>query len=148
MATSQRPRLHGYAGRRTLVTCNRVFSETGSRGFSLIELLIAVALVGLLGTMAWPAWRAQKLLADEGLLVANIQSMAIFQEDYRIRYGHYATDLADRHTIATVTGWQPRHDDQVLYSITSGDGSEYRVYAENPAGHSVCLRMPAVQRCD
>lgn len=98
--------------------------------------------------MAWPAWRAQKLLADEGLLVANIQSMAIFQEDYRIRYGHYATDLADRHTIATVIGWQPRKDDQVLYSITSGDGSGYRVHAENPAGHSVCLRMPAVQRCD
>ena len=98
--------------------------------------------------MAWPAWRAQKLLADEGLLVANIQSMAIFQEDYRIRYGHYATDLVDRHMIATVIGWQPRHDDQVLYTITSGDGSEYRVHAENPAGHSVCLRMPAVQRCD
>ena len=117
-------------------------------GFTLIELLIVVAVLLLLGTIAWPAWQTQKAAASEGFLVANIQSMAFFQEDYRIRHGRYATDLVDRHAIATSIGWLPRHDDQTHYAIDAGDGSEYRVYAESAHGHSVCLRMPAAKRCE
>lgn len=127
---------------------NQAYSRGCGVGFTLIELLMVVAVVLLLGTVALPAWRAQKTAASEGFLIANIQSMALFQEDYRIRHGHYATDLADRQAIATIIGWQPRRDDQALYKIVDGDGLEYQVHAKSADGHSVCLRMPAVERCE
>ena len=104
-------------------------------GFTLIELLVVVAVVIVLGSIAWPAWQAQKTAASEGLLVANIQSMALFQEDYRIRHGRYATDLVDRYAIATRIGWQLKHDDHTHYSIDVGDGMEYRVHAKSAEGH-------------
>jgi prepilin-type N-terminal cleavage/methylation domain-containing protein len=130
------------------VTKNPVKLARWGFGFTLIELLIVVAVVVLLGSIAWPAWQTQKTAASEGLLVANIQSMALFQEDYRIRHGRYATDLVDRHAIATRIGWQPKHDDHTHYSIDAGDGMEYQVHAKSADGHSVCIRMPAVERCE
>ena len=48
--------------------------------------------------------------------------MPLFQEDYRIRYGSYATDLTDQQQIAEVLGWQLGKDDGSTYAIDPSPG--------------------------
>ena len=83
-----------------------VRSSVLAGGFSLMELMLVVLLIGLLATIAWPAWRSYQVDATSAVLTANVQSMALFQEDYRIRYGSYATNFTDQQQIAEVIGWQ------------------------------------------
>ena len=83
-----------------------VRSSVLAGGFSLMELMLAVLLIGLLAAIARPTWRSYQVDATSAVPTANVQSMALFQEDYRIRYGSYATDLTDQQQIAEVLGWQ------------------------------------------
>ena len=124
------------------------YVKNESFGFTLTELLVGIALVLLIATMAWPVWQTHMTHAKEALLIANIQSMAIFQEDYRMRYGRYATDLVDREAIRSTLGWAPKRNHHVTYSIAAAEGADYVVYALSSDGHSICLRMPAALRCD
>ena len=55
--------------------------------------------------------------------------MALFQEDYRIRYGSYATDLTDQQQIAEVLGWQLAKDDGSTYAIDLSPGDHHVVRA-------------------
>ena len=117
-------------------------------GFTLIELLVVLLVVVLLVTTALPKWRSYQASAVQANLSANVQSMALFQEDHRIRYGVYAANLLDRQQIATVLGWRPRKADDNSYSIEFADADHYVVRAQAQAGESICLIMPQVQRCD
>jgi type IV pilus assembly protein PilE len=118
-----------------------------TEGFTLVELLLAVLLVALLVTIAWPTWSGYQADAVVAVLRSNVQSMALFQEDYRIRYGRYATDLADREQIAEVIGWQLAKDDGSAYAIDPVVGDSYTVRAVARDGPAICLIMPSAQSC-
>ena len=45
---------------------------------------------------------------EEGVLVHNISTIEIFQEDFRLRNGAYAVDLADIAAITAAIGWNPQ----------------------------------------
>ena len=51
-----------------------------TEGFTLVELLLAVLLVALLATIAWPTWNGYQADAVVAVLRSNVQSMALFQE--------------------------------------------------------------------
>ena len=59
--------------------------------FSLIEMLVVLAMVALLGAMALPSWRAQQneALVDEAKLV--LQRLDVKQREYLLRDTHPAT---------------------------------------------------------
>ncbi|NCF32581.1 MAG: prepilin-type N-terminal cleavage/methylation domain-containing protein [Proteobacteria bacterium] len=117
-------------------------------GFTLVELMLVVLLIALLVTTAWPTWRGYQDSAADAALTANVQSMSIFQEDYRIRHGRYATDLADQQQITTALGWQLAKEDGSTYLIDAGDGEHYVVHGHAPDGQHVCLVMPKAQPCE
>ena len=78
--------------------------------------------------------------------------MALFQEDYRIRYGSYATNFTDQQQIAEVIGWQlakrqPVKGDGSTYAIDPSPGDHYVVRAVAHEGVAVCLIMPAARPC-
>ena len=54
--------------------------------------------------------------------------MALFQEDYRIRYGSYATNFTDQQQIAEVIGWQLAKNDGST-AIDPSPGDHYVVRA-------------------
>ena len=116
-------------------------------GFSLMELMLVVLLIGLLATIAWPTWRSYQVDATSAVLTANVQSMALFQEDYRIRYGSYATNFTDQQQIAEVIGWQLAKNDGSTYAIDPSPGDHYVVRAVAHEGVAVCLIMPAARPC-
>ena len=60
--------------------------------FSLIEILVVLAMVALLGAMALPSWRAQQnqAVVDEARLV--LRRLDLKQREHLLRYAHPATE--------------------------------------------------------
>ena len=72
-----------------------------------MEMLVSVAIMAVLLGFAVPAYQRYVTTAQEGVLRNNIQSMHIFQEDYFLRTGRYANNLADLAAIEAAIGWRP-----------------------------------------
>ena len=116
-------------------------------GYTLLELMIVVAVVALIASLALPAYNGYMQTSREGALAANIATMEIFQEDYRLRTGAYLQTAADAAEIAAVIGWRPKSADGTDYGIAPGDGGSYQVTAVSPDGTRVCIRLPERTRC-
>ena len=69
--------------------------KNNSRGFTLLELMIVVAIVAILATIAYPSYqnfilRSHRAEAIEGLLSAQLR-----QEEWRVRNGSYTSTMSD-----------------------------------------------------
>ncbi|MCR9261501.1 MAG: prepilin-type N-terminal cleavage/methylation domain-containing protein [Pseudomonadaceae bacterium] len=111
-------------------------------GMTLIELLVAVVILGVVLSFALPAYQGYVETSQEGVVRGNIDNIEIFQEDVFLRTGAYANDLADIDAIDAAIGWEPRNNDGITYSIDPSDGTFYEVTAVHPDGLTVCVRYP------
>lgn len=116
-------------------------------GFSIIELLVALTILGIVVSFAVPVYQDYIDTSQEGVLRSNIFSIEIFQEDFMLRNGNYANDLADIAAIDAAIGWNPRSDDGITYSIAASDGTLYRVTGVHPDGLTVCIEFPSKDNC-
>ncbi|MYE12042.1 MAG: prepilin-type N-terminal cleavage/methylation domain-containing protein [Gammaproteobacteria bacterium] len=122
----------------------------GCGGITLIELMIAIAIIATVAAIALPAYRDYVETAAVGVLAAEIATMEPFQQDTRLRTGSYGIgtwDFAtDDTSLTDATGWAPRNPDGATYVVLA-DEAGYRVTATDPAGRSVCRIMPARRPC-
>ena len=119
-----------------------------SQGFTLIELMIVVAVLAIVSAIALPAYNGYVQTSREAVLVNNISTIEIFQEDLRLRTGAYLTNAADAAAIAAGLDWEADGDEPgTTYSIAPGPGGSYQVTATSPEGTSVCMRLPDGVRC-
>ena len=65
------------------------------RGFSLIELLIVIAIILIIITMAVPKFRSATMHARETAALVAIKSIHSAQTMYQSQYNRYATSLAE-----------------------------------------------------
>jgi len=126
---------------------SRGFKAQVAKGFTLVEMMIVVAILAIITAIAFPLYSQYIETGEEGVLVNNLMSIEIFQEDFRLRNGVYAVDLGDRAAITAAIGWDPQADDGVTYVIADGDGTSYEVTATAADGRSVCIEFPAKTRC-
>ena len=63
-------------------------------GFSLMELLLVLALVSVIVAMALPAWRQNQLAAGRQEAWLQLHRIGLQQEMWHLQYGHYFTDIA------------------------------------------------------
>lgn len=119
-----------------------------TKGFTLVEAMIVVAVVGILAAIALPLYNGYIMNSREAVLVNNISTIEIFQEDFRLRTGGYLTAAADAAAIEAGIGWQADGDQPgTTYAIAAGPAGTYQVTATSPDGVSVCMRLPDGVRC-
>jgi prepilin-type N-terminal cleavage/methylation domain-containing protein len=117
------------------------------QGFTLIELMIAVAIIVVLSAVALPLYQGYIQTSRQGVLVNNISTMEIFQEDFRLRTGAYLLVAANVGVISGAIGWAPQVNDGTTYVIADGGGGSYDVTATDDNGVAVCFRFPAKDPC-
>ncbi len=70
----------------------RQFAAPGrSQGFTLIELMVAVAVVGILAGLAWPSYRNYVMRANRSAAEQFMIDIANREEQYRLDAQSYAT---------------------------------------------------------
>ena len=120
-------------------------------GLSLLELMVAVAILGIIAAIALQLYRGYVESAATGALVNDIATMEVFQEDVMLRTGSYAEGTYDARagvtSLTEATGWRPRSDTRVVYVVEEATPSSYRVTATDTDGRSVCRVMPARTPC-
>lgn len=91
-----------------------------STGFTLIELMIVVAIVAILATVAYPSFTGYLLKSKRIEAIQSLYSMQLKQEDWRISHPSYTSSAADLIT--------PTSNAHYSYS-TAVSGSSYTVTA-------------------
>ena len=123
------------------------------KGFSLVELMVVVGLIGVLSAIALPLYRDYIETGRQGALLNNISTIEVFEEDFRLRTGVYSAgnyDVAGGDVTlsdATNIGWSPRTDDGTVYAVTLVGTTGYRVNATDTAGTTICMNYPEKTRC-
>lgn len=120
-------------------------------GFTLVELLVAVAVVALLAAIAVPVYRDYTATSRDSVLLNQINAMAVFQEDTRLRTGRYGAGEYDGargvNTLRTSIGWAPAADDGRTYAVTADAGTSWTVTATDASGRSLCRVFPGGEEC-
>ncbi len=89
-------------------------------GFTLIELMIAVGVVGVISLIAFPMYQDYIATARIGVMNDNIQSIRLLEEDRRLQRGEYVEGTyspADPNAVGglkAVLGWDPQTDTDVI----------------------------------
>ena len=108
--------------------------NSNSRGFTLIELMIVVVVIGILAAIAIPNYIAMEDRAKEGSTKANMHSFQLASEDYGVNNeGNYA-DLA-----ATVAAGLPQGGAQFanpFTGLTTNAWEDRPSFSANPTGTS------------
>jgi type IV pilus assembly protein PilE len=91
------------------------------RGFTLIELMITVAIIGILASIAWPSYTKYVRDARRAEAQSEMLRMQLGLEKWRANNNAYSNILANAGFTDTNTYYN--------YTITSASGSTYTINA-------------------
>jgi len=74
-------------------------SNRNQKGFTLIELMIVVAIIGILAAIAIPQFASYRMKAQDSAAKSALKNLATAQENY------YATENTYTSTRVNLTGW-------------------------------------------
>ncbi len=123
-------RMHFLKSRRT--------GRVGEHGFSLIELLIVIAIILIILAIALPKLNQAKMNAYEMAAVSEIQTLHKAETLYMSQFGKYATSLAELGPPAGGSTAGPNASDLIPGGLATGEDSGYTfTLTGTPSGYSV-----------
>jgi type IV pilus assembly protein PilA len=112
-------------------------TRKGRRGFSLIELLIVIAIILVIVTIAVPQYNKQMMSAHETAAIQAIQTIHAVETQYYSQFGRYAVSLAELGPPASGAA-SPAAADLISKDLTEGKKSGYVfTVAATPTGYSI-----------
>ncbi len=123
---------------------NRMLSRlqrrrAGQRGFSLIELLIVIAIILIILSIALPQMSKSRMNAQEMAAIREVQTINQAQIQYQSQFGQFATSLAQLGPPASAGGTEgPDAAGLIPASLASGSASGYNfTVTPTPQGYAV-----------
>lgn len=120
-----------------------------ARGFSLIELMVAAGILAIISAIAIPLYTDYIETARLGVMSTNIETIRLFEEDYRLSEGTYIAGTynpADPDAaggLKAVLGWEPRTEqDSITYVVDNVSASGFRVTATSSVGDTIVKTYP------
>ena len=113
--------------------------KNGQKGFTLIELMIVIAIIGILAAIAIPQFAAYRERGYIASMQADLNSVRIAEEAYYVDHGEY-TGVADFTNDVTSGDL----DDYGLKSLS--DGNKFKV--EAGASNSLTTSFKVTVRSD
>lgn len=111
-------------GHRKTVTIPS-FWRCQSPGFSLIELLIVVAVIGIIAAFSIPSLVKSKAAANEKVAIVYMRNWTAAQELYHTRFGVYADADNQLANAGLIDGHDPADSHGYNFSIDNGSNSLY-----------------------
>jgi type IV pilus assembly protein PilA len=107
------------------------------RGFSLIELMIVIAIILIIATIALPKLNRAKMYAHETAAIKTIQTIHTAQTQYQSQFGRFAASLTE---LGPPQSGQPgpQSADLIDTNLALGEKSGYKfTVTGNPAGYVI-----------
>ncbi|MFW6191170.1 MAG: type IV pilin protein [Thiohalospira sp.] len=119
------------------------------RGFTLVELMIVVAILGIVATIAIPTYSGYVATAREGQARQNAASLELALESYYLENDTYVTGKwdpdGDQDLESGVLGWSPEGEEIThTYRVAAGDCGDialcYDLTVDDEEGNTVISR--------
>jgi type IV pilus assembly protein PilA len=117
------------------------------RGFSLIELLIVIAIILIIITIAMPKLTNAKKFAQETAALRAIQTIHTAEVQYNSQYGRYAVSLAELGPPASGAA-SPAAADLIGNDLANGTKQGYKFTVTGNAGGYVVNANPVTYGTD
>jgi len=110
-------------------------------GFTLIELMMVVAIIGILSSIAYPSYTEYVLRAKRGDAKSGLLSLQLAQEKYRANCTQYASGINAAYSCVTggshnLIASTTSSDKYYTLAITAADSSGYTLTAAPKSPHT------------
>ena len=112
-----------------------------NKGFTLTELMIAVAVVGILAAIAVPNYTQYVARTKLSEAPSNLMQMAALQEQFYRDFRRYAVGYSDSGAAATETAGTSNQDGKIAWGSAN---NKYFTYAVNTATDGQSFYISAV----
>jgi len=114
-----------------------------SRGFSLIELLIVIAIILIIITIAVPKYQKTQMFMKETAAIKAIQTIHQMEVQYQSQYGRYAVSLTELGPPASGAA-SPASADLIGNDLANGTKQGYKFTLTGNQGGYVITALPEV----